>query len=194
METVSEKKLKLAAEFIISAIGEDKNDPNFIDTPKRFAKSFLSLFRTKEQIEEEVSVILNTAFPSGGYDGMIFCTGILTYSFCPHHLLPIEYETTIGYIPSAEGKVIGASKLPRLVDLFCKRAMLQEELTKSVADAITNFIHPDGIAVVIKGKHDCMRIRGIKQQDSKFETSDMRGSFRDNAATREEFFHLITKS
>jgi len=194
METVSEKKLELAAEFIISAIGEDKNDPNFIDTPKRFAKSFLSLFKTREQVEEEVSAILNTAFPSGGYDGMIFCTGIRTYSFCPHHLLPIEYETTIGYIPSAEGKVIGASKLPRLVDLFCKRAMLQEELTKSVADAITNFIHPDGIAVVIKGKHDCMRIRGIKQQDSKFETSDMRGSFRDNAATREEFFHLITKS
>jgi len=138
-------------------------------------------------------MILSTSFPSAGYKGMIFCTGIRTYSFCPHHLLPITYDTTIGYIPSEQGLVLGASKLPRIVDLYGHKALLQEELTSTICSVLEEHLKPEGIAIVMKGVHDCMRIRGVMQQNSKFETSEMRGAFKNNPSTREEFFHLITQ-
>jgi GTP cyclohydrolase I len=190
-QKINKELLQEAACLIIEAIGEDLQDPNFTDTPSRFAKSFESLFKTKYQVDNEVHTILKTSFPSGGYEGMIFCTGIRTYSFCPHHLLPITYDSSIGYIPSKSGKVLGASKLPRIIDLFCKRATLQEELTTVICNTLQEYLEPEGIALVMKGTHDCMRIRGVMQQNSKFETSEMRGSFRTNQATRDEFFHLI---
>ena len=194
METErSQTMFEEAAKLIIEGMEEDPNDPNFIDTPKRFAKAFMSLFKSTNQINKEVKTILLTSFPSAGYSGMIFCTGIRTYSFCPHHLLPITYDTTIGYIPSEKGYVIGASKLPRLVDLYCRRALLQEELTTLICDVLQSSLKPEGIALVIKGTHDCMRIRGVMQQNSKFETSEMRGAFKTNQATRDEFFHMIAK-
>lgn len=190
--TIDMIKLEFAANLIIEAIGEDVTDANFRDTPKRFAKAFSTLFHTESQIQHQLEGILKTSFPSK-YNGMIFCKGIKTYSFCPHHLLPIAYDTTIGYIPSKEGLVIGASKLPRLVELFCKRAMLQEDLITIIADTIQKRLNPDGIAIVMRGEHGCMRIRGVKQQESTFEMSEMRGAFEQNQATRDEFFHLIMK-
>lgn len=194
METFSSIEcFEQAARLIIKGMEENENDPNFVDTPKRFAKALTTLFKSNLQIEKETRDILKTSFPSAGYEGMIFCTGIRTYSFCPHHLLPITYDTTIGYIPSKNGYVIGASKLPRIVDLYCRRALLQEELTTRICDVIDGSLKPDGIALVIKGTHDCMRIRGVMQQNSKFETSEMRGAFKTNQATRDEFFHMIAK-
>jgi len=184
-----QEKLKLSAEAIIKAVGEDINDPNFKDTPNRFAKAFAFLFKTPKNIEDEVAPIMKTSFPTQ-YNGLIFCDGLEFTSFCPHHLLPIRYEVTIGYIPS-EGMVIGASKLARVVELYCKRAMLQEELTYKIADTIEEYIKPVGVAILIIGYHDCMRIRGIMQKKSRFKTSEMRGSFKTNPETREEFFHLI---
>ena len=133
-------RLKMSAANIIEAVGEDLDDPNFKETPNRFAKAFSFLFKNPKVIELEVAEVMKTSFPTQ-YDGLIFCDGLEFTSFCPHHLLPIKYEVIIGYIPS-EGMVIGASKLARVVELYCKRAMLQEELTRTIADTIEKYIKP----------------------------------------------------
>jgi len=183
--------LKKAAELIIEAIGESQLDPNFAGTPDRFARAFSSFFMLPAEIEQQMEEILSVSFPTKGYRGMVFCTGIEVVSWCPHHLLPVLYDITIGYIPSENGKLLGASKLARLADILCKRAVLQEDLTNHIASSIEGLTEADGVAVVVNGRHDCMRIRGIKQMNSVFKTSEMRGSFKTNPETREEFFHLI---
>ena len=190
-DTYRVRQFKLAAYEFLMGAGVDLTDDNFKGTVQRFAKAMDSLLWEEDRIQTEVDQIMDIAFPTG-YHGMIFCKNIRTYSFCPHHILPVTYDTHVGYIPKAEdGLVLGASKLARLVDILSKRMVLQEDLTREIADVLMEEARAEGVAVVMKGVHDCMRIRGVMQQNSTFDTSEMRGSFRDNPKTRDEFFLLI---
>lgn len=170
--------------------GLDLDDENLKDTPKRVARAYSEIFSGIKDTDKKVQSILSTAFPSEGYDSIIFCANIKTFSMCPHHFLPVEYTTALGYIPSNSGRVLGASKLARIVELLSKRPVLQEKLTKDIIKALDT-IQPTGTAVVISGVHYCMRMRGVKQ-DSTFETSAMGGSFMERPETRKEFFDLLT--
>ncbi len=179
-------------QILIGVLGENyEEDVNFIETPDRVARAYEELLRGYETAKD-TSVFFKKAFPAEGYNSMIFCSNIKVFSMCPHHLLPVSYVMHIAYIPNAEaGKVIGASKIPRLAEALAARAVVQEQLTNEIAEAIEKNLNPEGVAVVISGRHGCMSSRGVKQVDSSFETSEMRGSFRNNESTRMEFFELL---
>lgn len=170
-------------------LGLDLTDVNFKDTPKRVARAYREIFGGVKDTKQQIEEILETAFPSEGYDSLTFCPDILTFSMCPHHFLPVEYTTAIGYIPSKSGLVLGASKLGRLVELLSQRPVLQETLTNDIVKSL-QIINPIGVAVVISGIHYCMRMRGIKKISS-FETSAMSGVFMDQPMARKEFFDLL---
>lgn len=188
---------KAIAAFLEKGLGIDLTDDNFAGTPKRVARSFAEMCHGLIAAEDVIEDCLRKAFPSNSpnkrfYNGIIFSPDVVSFSVCPHHLLPVEYITSIGYIPNKEaGKVIGASKLSRIVNILSQRPVLQETLTMDIVEILENSINPQGIAIVMSGKHGCMRCRGVKQNTS-FETSYMTGSFKDNIETREEFFHLLS--
>jgi len=173
-------------------LGLDLSDVNFRDTPKRVARAYAEIFGGVRNTQKQVTDILSTAFPSGGYDSVIFSPNIRSFSMCPHHFLPVEYKTAVGYIPSINGKVLGASKLGRIVEILSQRPVLQETLTKDIVSALET-VNPQGVAVVVSGIHYCMRMRGIKQ-DTTFETSAMSGVFLDEQSARKEFFDLLLLS
>ncbi len=187
-----EQGAQLILEGLRDQFGLDINDENFRDTPRRISRSYWEIFEGIENTEERVKEILSTAFPSGEYESIIFCPDIVTFSMCPHHLLPVEYSTCVGYIPSKTGKVLGASKLARLVDLLAKRPVLQEKLTTDIAEHLDS-INPEGVGVVVSGVHYCMRMRGVKKMTS-FQTSAMKGVFMSDPKTRKEFFDLLALS
>jgi len=172
-----------------SEMGLDISDPNFTDTPQRVAKVFRELLSGEKDTNKQVDEILKKRFPSTGYRGIIFSPNILTYSLCPHHLLPVKYTTALGYIPSDSGYVLGASKLARIVEVLSHRAVLQERLTTDIVSYL-DAIQPKGVAVVISGEHFCMRARGVKQQAT-LETSAVTGVFKTIPEARKEFFDLL---
>jgi len=193
MQLSREKQLQIAAELIIEASGYSLKDPNFAGTPDRFARSMSEFLWTKKRIKKELEKVIAVEFPTK-YQGMIFSKNIRVYSWCPHHILPIQYNVHIGYIPAKKkAVVIGASKLARVADILSRRMVLQEDYIMDIADVLEKKINPIGIAVVLEGVHDCMKIRGIKQQSATFDMSEMRGAFADNEKTRNEFFHLMAK-
>lgn len=187
-----EKGMRLILKGLQQDFGLNLSDVNFKDTPKRVARAYNEIFEGLKDTEINVKKILSTAFPSKGYESLIFCTDIIVFSMCPHHFLPVEYKVSVGYIPSKDGMVLGASKIPRLVELLAKRPVLQETLTIDIANYL-NDLNPIGVAVVISGVHFCMRMRGVKKMSS-FETSAMKGAFMDNPASRKEFFDLLLLS
>lgn len=196
MNKKSFNMLKNAAELIIMAAGEDIEDPNFVGTPERFAKSFSEFFWSEDDMQDQLEKVIKVEFPTSDgerYEGMIFKRGIRLWSFCPHHILPVELSLTIGYIPGEKGTVAGASKLTRIADILSRRMVLQETLAVDIADFIEKRLKAEGVAVVVDGKHDCMRMRGVKQPDSDYVTPIMRGSFKTNPVTRDEFYHLIMR-
>jgi len=185
-----------AAEIIIEGAGEYQDDPNFVDTPDRFARAMSEFFWSKKKIKKQLKKVVAVEFPTSDgkkYDGMIFKKNIRLYTFCPHHILPVALDIHIGYIPGKKGLVAGASKLTRIADILSRRMVLQETLALDIANFIEEKMKAEGVAVVLSGVHDCMRIRGIKQQNATYDTPIMRGSFKKNKATRDEFFHLIMK-
>lgn len=192
MNDLQKGQIASGVDLILSAIiGDDyREDPNFTETPERVAKSLAELLHGYETAKD-TSVFFEKAFPAEGYNSMIFCSNIQVYSMCPHHLLPVIYNMSVGYIPSKAGYVIGASKIPRLVEALAARAVVQEQLTNEIAEALEKHLNPIGVAVVCSGKHLCISSRGVRQTQVTFETSEMRGSFRTNDATRMEFFELL---
>lgn len=192
MNDYQKSKIADGFDLILQAIiGENyADDPNFTETPERVARSFSELLHGYETAKD-TSVFFEKAFPAKDYNSMIFCSNIEVFSMCPHHFLPVQYTISVGYIPSQSGKVIGASKIPRLVEALAARAVIQEQLTNEIAEAIETHLSPVGLAVLVSGSHGCMTSRGIKQRNSTFETSEMRGSFRTNDSTRMEFFELL---
>ncbi len=182
-----EARIKTAVASIIEAIGEDPNREGLIDTPARVAEMYAELFMGLDMDPREE---LTVGFEIGHHE-MVILRDIPFYSMCEHHLLPFFGVAHVGYIPNAEGRVVGVSKLARVVEIVAKRPQLQERMTTQIADAIVNGINPDGVAVVIQAEHLCMTMRGIKKAGSNVITSAIRGLFRRKAASRSEFFSLV---
>ncbi len=173
---------------IITGIGEDLTREGLIDTPKRAAKAFKFLNNGYEKTLEEV---LNGAIFTADSEDMVIVKDIELYSLCEHHLLPFIGKCHVGYLP--DGKVLGLSKIARVVDMYARRLQIQEKLTKQIADAIEEATGARGVAVVIEAKHLCMMMRGVEKQNSVMTTSSMKGIFRKEMSTRAEFLTLISR-
>jgi GTP cyclohydrolase I len=171
---------------IIEAVGEDPNRDGLRRTPERFEKAFRFLTSGYQQDPEK---LLNGAMFSVCYDQMVLVKDIEFYSLCEHHLLPFFGKCHVAYIP--DKKVVGLSKIPRLVNMFARRLQIQERLTNQIANSIQQKIAPLGVGVVIEGRHLCMAMRGVEKESSQTVTSAMLGSFKDNPKTREEFLSLV---
>ncbi len=171
---------------ILQAIGEDPDRPGLIDTPKRAAKAMQFLMQGyKTNIDKVVNGAL---FPSQS-DEMVIVKNIELYSMCEHHMLPFIGKCHVAYIP--KGKVLGLSKIARIVDMFARRLQIQENLTNEIANAIIDQTQSAGAAVIIEAKHMCMMMRGVEKQNSVMTTSCMLGAFRNSQSTRSEFLSLI---
>lgn len=181
------ERLEYLVKEILKEIGEDPEREGLKDTPKRVAKSYEFIFQGYSQDLEKV---INNARFSIEQDDMILVKDIELYSMCEHHMLPFFGKCHVGYIPKG-GKVLGVSKIARIVDLYSRRLQIQENLTKEIAQTIMKEIDALGVGVVIEAKHLCMMMRGVEKQNSNMTTSSMLGSFRTNQTTRSEFLSLI---
>jgi GTP cyclohydrolase IA len=175
-----------AIRAMLRDLGEDPMREGLLDTPKRVEKAYRFL---TSGYQANIDQVLNNALFTVDYSEMVIVKDIDFYSLCEHHLLPFFGKCHVAYIPST--KVIGLSKIPRVVDVFARRLQVQERLTNQIADTIRDKIAPLGVAVVMEATHLCMSMRGVEKQNSFCVTSAMQGAFRDNSRTRMEFLELI---
>jgi len=180
-------KIETAVLSIIEAIGDDPRREGLQGTPQRIAEMYAEIF---SGLDMDARAELTVGFEVGHRE-MVILKDIPFHSMCEHHLLPFYGVVHVGYIPNKEGRVVGVSKLARVVEIFAKRPQLQERLTSQIADAILEALQPDGVAVVVQAEHLCMTMRGIKKPGSNVLTSATRGLFRTRAATRAEFLSLV---
>ncbi len=173
---------------LLRRLGEDPARDGLLKTPERITKSLAYLTRGYEQSATE---ILRGALFDVDYDEMVIVRDIEFYSLCEHHMLPFFGKAHVAYIP--KGKVIGLSKVARLVDVYARRLLVQERMTREIADAIVEAINPQGVAVILEAQHLCMMMRGVEKQGSMTSTSTMLGCFRESAQTRNEFLSLIRR-
>jgi len=171
---------------LLKELGEDPYREGLLKTPERVASAYRYLTSGYQQTVEEV---LNEAIFTEQYDEMVVVKDIEVYSLCEHHLLPFFGKAHIAYLPA--GKIVGLSKLARVVDMFARRLQVQERLTTQIAEALRDTLQPAGVAVVVEARHFCMMMRGVEKQNSQAITSCMLGAFRDSRMTREEFLQLI---
>ena len=183
IENVAEK-----VKVILNEIGEDPNREGLLDTPIRVAKSYEYLTKGYNQ---DVDTVINGAIFEEKYDEMVIVKDIDFYSMCEHHMLPFFGKIHVAYIPN--GKIVGLSKIPRLVDMFARRLQVQERLTRQIADVLQEKLQPKGVAVVAEGYHMCMMMRGVQKQNSTTTTSAVHGAFRAEK-TRLEFLNLISRN
>ncbi|MDI2593834.1 GTP cyclohydrolase I FolE [Pseudomonas sp. N3-W] len=174
---------------ILLGLGEDPDREGLLDTPVRAAKAMQYLCHGYEQ---SVDDIVNGALFASDSDEMVIVADIELYSLCEHHMLPFIGKAHVAYIPT--GKVLGLSKIARLVDMFARRLQIQENLTRQIADAVQQVTDAAGVAVVIEARHMCMMMRGVEKQNSTMNTSVMLGVFRESSNTRQEFLQLIGRS
>jgi len=186
-KVIDKDGIKKALSSIITAIGDDPDREGLRDTPQRVADMYAELFMGMgKDAKEELSVVYEA-----GHREMVVVRDIPFYSMCEHHLLPFYGMAHVGYIPDSEGRVVGISKLARVVEIIARRPQIQERMTGDIADAIMDGLNPAGVAVVVHGEHMCMIMRGIKKAGSNIITSAIRGAFRTHAETRAEFFSLV---
>jgi GTP cyclohydrolase IA len=181
--------IKDATRQTLIAIGENPDREGLLNTPTRVSRMYLELlsgYRT------DPLLLVNDALFEVEYDEMVIVRDIEFYSLCEHHMLPFIGRAHVAYIP--KGKVIGLSKIPRIVDMFARRLQVQERLTRQIADFINELLNPEGVAVVMEAMHMCSMIRGIKKHDARMTTSATIGSFRDNMSTRMEFLDNISRA
>jgi len=169
----------------IELLGEDPGRDGLVKTPMRVSRALAWLTRGYDQ---SVTEVVGDAVFDEAHESMVMVRDVELYSLCEHHLLPFFGRAHIAYIPN--GKIVGLSKLPRIVDVFARRLQVQERLTEQVAAAIEDVLHPRGVGVVIEAYHLCMMMRGVQKQNSFTVTSALRGAFRDDARTRDEFLRL----
>ena len=175
-----------AVHTLLKGVGEDPEREGLLLTPERVAKSLRFLTKGYRQDPEQV---LKQAVFTESYDEMVLVKDIDIYSMCEHHMLPFFGKAHVAYIP--DGKIVGLSKIPRVVEVFARRLQVQERLTQQIRDAIQNVLNPRGVAVVIEATHMCMVMRGVEKQNSVTTTSAMSGEFMSNQSTRSEFLRLI---
>jgi len=182
-----ESAIRAAVTSIIKAIGEDPRREGLVGTPGRVAEMYAELFAG---LSMDAGEELTAGFAEG-HPEMVILRDIPFYSMCEHHLLPFYGVVHVGYLPNATGRVVGGSKLARVVEIFAKRPQIQERMTTQIADAIVNGLKPDGVGVIVQAEHLCMIMRGIKKPGSAIVTSALRGTFRSRTETRAEFFSLL---
>lgn len=173
--------------MLLDAIGEDRNREGLVDTPARVLKALLEMTSGYTDKPEE---ILATTFEADGYDEMVVLRGIRFTSLCEHHMLPFSGVAHVGYLPKS--RVVGLSKLARLVECYAKRLQLQERMTRQIAEALLGHLEPLGAGVVVSAHHSCMGCRGVRQPDAAMVTSAMLGVLRDEPAARAEFMMLCS--
>jgi GTP cyclohydrolase IA len=184
---VNQDKVKRAMTSMIEAIGENPLREGLRGTPQRVAEMYAELF---SGLDVDPKAELSVDFGEG-YEEMVILRNISFYSMCEHHLLPFYGVAHVGYIPSPAGRVVGVSKLARVVEICARRPQLQERMTQQIADAIFEALQPAGVAVVVEAEHLCMVMRGIKKPGTSVITSSVKGNFRSKVATRSEFLSLI---
>lgn len=186
---VDHARIEAATVDILTAVGEDPNREGLLNTPRRVAKMYEELLGG---YRVDPSKLINNAIFDVEYDDMVIVRDIEFSSLCEHHMLPFIGHAHVAYIP--RGKVIGLSKIPRIVDMFARRLQVQERMTRQIADFINEVLDAQGVAVVLEGKHMCSMIRGVHKHDSSMTTSAMLGDFRTNRTTRDEFLAHLGRS
>jgi GTP cyclohydrolase I len=184
---VERSDVEAAFRTIIRWAGDDPDRPGLIETPARMSRAFEEFFAGYRQ--DPVQILQKTFEEIEGYDEMVMLRGIRFESHCEHHLAPIVGRAWVAYVP--RGRVVGISKLARVVDVYAKRLQIQEKMTTQIANAIESALQPKGVAVIIKATHHCMTTRGVHKPDTDLVTSRMLGCFRDNPIKRQEFLSLI---
>jgi GTP cyclohydrolase I len=185
---ISHEDVMRAVRQLLLAIGEDPTRQGLRETPDRVARMYTELL---DGYFVDPVALVNDAVFEETYDEMVIVRDIEFYSLCEHHLLPFLGRAHVAYFP--RGKVIGLSKVPRIVDMFARRLQVQERMTRQIAEFIDNLLNPYGVAVVVEGLHLCATMRGVKKHDARMTTSAMFGAFRKNIATRQEFFENISR-
>jgi len=178
-------RIEAAVHAILEAIGEDPSREGMVGTPERVARMYAELFAG---LTIDPAEYLRIGFDEG-HQEMVILRDVPFYSVCEHHLVPFHGQVHLGYIPA--GRVVGLSKLARVIDAYAKRPQLQERLTSQIADCVMDNLRPDGVAVVVRAEHLCMTMRGVKKPGSMVITSATRGAFRSKVATRSEFLSLV---
>ena len=184
---MNQEKVKDLVKTLLTEIGEDTKREGLLSTPARVAKAYEFLTKGYQQ---DIGEVLNKAIFNERYDEMVLVKNIDFYSMCEHHLLPFYGKVHVAYIPN--GKIVGLSKIPRIVEVFARRLQVQERMTQQIADTIEKYLQPNGVAVVSEAFHMCMMMRGVEKQNSSATTSAMLGVFQDDARTRMEFLDLIS--
>ena len=186
MSDKEKKRLEEITKELLGLIGEDSTRQGLIKTPKRVAESWKFL---SQGYHQNLNEIINEAIFDESAKDMIIVKDIEFYSLCEHHLIPFYGKAHVGYIP--DGKIIGLSKIPRVIDFYARRLQVQERLTNQIATCIQDLLNPKGVAVVMEGRHFCMLMRGVQKQNSIASTSSMLGAFKDKSTTRNEFLKLV---
>ena len=186
---LNQGNIEVAVHNILSNIGENPDREGLLNTPNRVARMYHEL---TEGYHVDAEKMINGAVFTVDYDEMVVVKDIDFYSLCEHHMLPFYGKAHVAYIPN--GKVIGLSKIPRIVDMFARRLQIQEQMTSQIANFIQETLNPQGVAVVIEGAHMCAMMRGVKKDNTKMVTSKMLGCFKENDKTRSEFMSHIKHS
>ncbi|HZY44541.1 MAG TPA: GTP cyclohydrolase I FolE [Anaerolineae bacterium] len=185
----SREKVEEAVRAILTNVGEDPDRDGLLHTPERVARMYEELL---DGYHIDPIATINHALFDVDYDEMVVVKDIEYYSLCEHHLVPFYGRAHIAYLP--KGKVLGLSKIPRVVDMFARRLQVQERMTKQIADFLTEVLHPLGVAVVVEGAHLCSMMRGVKKANARMVTSALTGRFKSDARTRAEFFNHIRRN
>jgi GTP cyclohydrolase I len=181
-------QIQAAVRLILEAVGEDPQRDGLRNTPRRVARMYEELLRG---YHVDPVALINGALFDVEYDEMVVVKAIEFYSLCEHHLLPFYGQAHVAYIPRS--KVVGLSKIPRIVDMFARRLQVQERMTRQIADLLDEILHPQGVAVVVEGAHLCAMMRGVKKANARMVTSSLSGRFKSDARTRAEFFEHLRR-
>ena len=182
-------KIEILINKLLIEIGEDPNREGLVKTPERVAKAWEFLAKGYKQ---ELSTVINDAVFTEEYDEMVTVKDVDFFSLCEHHLLPFFGKAHVAYIP--DGKIIGLSKIPRIIEMYGRRLQVQERMTQQIATAMDELIQPNGIGVVVEAQHLCTAMRGVRKPNTTMTTSAVRGLFKKNPSTREEFFSHVRQS
>ena len=186
MSKIDKERLEQITKELLEIVGEDTNREGLLKTPKRVAKSWEFL---SQGYKQDLDEIVNGALFEEAAKDMVIVKDIEFYSLCEHHLIPFYGKAHVGYIPN--GKIIGLSKIPRIIDFYARRLQVQERLTNQIATCIQDLLNPKGVAVIMEGRHFCMLMRGVQKQNSIASTSSMLGTFKEKSSTRNEFLKLV---